>query len=277
MPHGHPEGQSDQRRNGAPTTPSPCEFDACAICGEGIAPNQSRCTVKGFEGIDFHADCVDTEGASYAVQIAKGEAPAHPEHVLSAMWARVNRLPDAGEGSAFHMASDAAWEIADDYRRASEGDADVIAEYDDGFDTFDAIMAVCLRNAAKVQASTDERQANGPIAAVLAGEPIGNPLGELPYASELATLGSTVASRYPDDDDAQRVAEYAAQVQREHDRPMVTLPARDAAKVARYVAAFRKAERTGTADDLLNAACKLGCLMENVVHGEDWHKLGGTA
>lgn len=36
------------------------------------------------------------------------------------------------------------------------------------------------------------------------------------YASELAQLAARVADRYPNDPDALRVAEYAAQVERDH-------------------------------------------------------------
>lgn len=74
------------------------------------------------------------------------------EDVLSAMWARVDRLPDNGEGSAFHLASESAWEIADDYRRASEGDESVIAEFVSPYDNLADIMALCLHKAEKVAA-----------------------------------------------------------------------------------------------------------------------------
>lgn len=56
----------------------------------------------------------------------------------------------------------------------------------------------------------------------------------------------------------------------------VTLAARDAAKIARYVRAFRNADRRHDCNDLLNAACRLAYLVENVSSAEDWHKLPGA-
>jgi hypothetical protein len=56
----------------------------------------------------------------------------------------------------------------------------------------------------------------------------------------------------------------------------VQLPVRDAAKIARYVRAFRAAERSNDPERIMSAACRLGYLVENVVHGEDWHKLPGA-
>lgn len=52
----------------------------------------------------------------------------HDHPVIAAMWARVNELPDTGEGGPFHLASELAWEIAD----------------------------ACLRDAARVAAATED-------------------------------------------------------------------------------------------------------------------------
>jgi hypothetical protein len=55
--------------------------------------------------------------------------------------------------------------------------------------------------------------------------------------------------------------------------PQTTISERDAAKIARYAREFRVAERHGTPDEILNAACRLGYLIENTVSFYDWHKL----
>lgn len=72
----------------------------------------------------------------------------HP--IIAAMWDRVEALPDESEGSRFHLASEDAWEIADDYRRACNEDPTVLDEYYNGIDDFAAVKACCLRNAEKV-------------------------------------------------------------------------------------------------------------------------------
>ncbi len=76
-----------------------------------------------------------------------------PEAILSAMDARVRNLPDGGEGSAWHYASENAWQIRDDYRRAIERDRSMLHEWDENW-MFDKIAAACLRDAQRIHPST---------------------------------------------------------------------------------------------------------------------------
>jgi hypothetical protein len=92
---------------------------------------------------DHAADCA---------RASRENARIQAEKVFAAMWERVNLLPDTGEGCAWHLASERAWEIADDYRRASEGDASMLADWDTGY-TFERIMSACLRDAARLESS----------------------------------------------------------------------------------------------------------------------------
>lgn len=72
----------------------------------------------------------------------------HP--TIEAMWDRVDSLPDLGEGSSWHLCSQAAWEIEHDYNRAVRHDPSVLAEFTAEYDTFEKIAAACLRSAEKV-------------------------------------------------------------------------------------------------------------------------------
>lgn len=71
----------------------------------------------------------------------------HP--TITAMWERVDKLPDNGEGSRFHLASESAWLIANDYRRARECDPTILDEFEQGL-TFEQIVRACLTDAAKI-------------------------------------------------------------------------------------------------------------------------------
>jgi hypothetical protein len=69
--------------------------------------------------------------------------------ILDAMDAVVEATPDMGEGGKWHMRSDFAWQVREDYQTAE--DPDTIEEFEDGM-TPDDIRAACIRSAAKATA-----------------------------------------------------------------------------------------------------------------------------
>lgn len=74
----------------------------------------------------------------------------HP--ILNALKAAVNDLPDGGEGSMWHVYSQAEWEIRDDYRRALEEDRTLAGEFDleDPDITFDRLRTLIIADAGRL-------------------------------------------------------------------------------------------------------------------------------
>lgn len=81
-----------------------------------------------------------------------------PLHPLDALDAYVDALPDAGEGSRFHLCSDDAWGIREDRRRALAGDRTLLVEYDDGYDLSGIVRCTTRQAIGALTAWTQEDQ-----------------------------------------------------------------------------------------------------------------------
>ena len=65
--------------------------------------------------------------------------------LIAQLEAIIDRTPDGGEGSRFHLRSQYLWDLRDDLRRIDEHDEAVVNEL--GADSFGEARTLCLQDA----------------------------------------------------------------------------------------------------------------------------------